>query len=49
MISKGIGISYIPFIWIPQIYIAQGTLQSVMCQPGWEGALGESGYVYMCG
>ena len=29
--------------------IAQGTLFNVMWQPGWEGSLGENGYVYMQG
>ena len=29
--------------------IAQGTLFNVMWQPGWEGSLGESGYMYMYG
>ena len=29
--------------------IAQGTLLSVMRQLGWEGNLGENGYVYMYG
>ena len=24
-----------------------GALLSVMCQPGWEGSLGENGYMYM--
>ena len=28
-------------------YIAQGTLLDVMWQPGWEGSLGENGYMYM--
>ena len=28
---------------------AQGTLLNVMWQPGWEGSLGESGYIYVCG
>ena len=28
--------------------IAQGTLLSVMWQPGWEGNLGENGYMYVC-
>ena len=27
--------------------IAQRTLLNVMCQPGWEGSLGENGYMYM--
>ena len=26
-----------------------GTLLNVMWQPGWEGSLGENGYVYMYG
>ena len=30
--------------WIPQ-----GTLLRVMWQPGWEGSVGENGYVYMYG
>ena len=30
-------------------YIAQGTLLNVRCQPGWEGSLGEKGYMYMYG
>ena len=29
--------------------IAQGTLLNVMWQPGWEGSLGENGYMYMYG
>ena len=29
--------------------IAQKTLLNVMWQPGWEGNLGEKGYMYMCG
>ena len=29
--------------------IAQGTLFNVMRQPGWEGNLGENGYMYMYG
>ena len=28
---------------------AQGTLLSVRRQPGWEGSLGENGYMYMYG
>ena len=31
------------------LYTAQGTLLSVMWQPGWEGSLGENGCMYMCG
>ena len=30
------------------LYIAQGTLLNVMGQSGWEGSLGENGYMYMC-
>ena len=29
------------------LYTAQGTLPSVMWQPGWEGSLEENGYMYM--
>ena len=29
--------------------IAQRTLLNIMCQPGWEGSLGENGYMYMYG
>ena len=29
------------------LYIAHGTLLSVMWQPGWEGNLEENGYMYM--
>ena len=37
--------------WIPtRTYcIAQGTPIGVMWQPGWEGSLGENGYLYMYG
>ena len=28
---------------------AQGTLLHVMWQPGWEGSLGEKGYIYVYG
>ena len=30
-------------------YTAHGTLLSVMCQPRWERASGENGYMYMYG
>ena len=30
-------------------FIAHGTPLNVMCQPGWEGGLGENGYVYTYG
>ena len=29
--------------------IAHGTLLNVMWQPGWEGSLGENGYMHMYG
>ena len=29
--------------------MAQGTLLNIMWQPGWEGSLGENGYMYMYG
>ena len=32
----------------PTVCIAQGTLINVMSQPGWEGSLGENGYVCVC-
>ena len=36
--------------WITRTYcIAQGTLLNVMWQPGWEGSLGENGYLYTYG
>ena len=31
------------------LYTAQGTLLSVISQPGWEGSLGENGYMYTYG
>lgn len=31
------------------IYILHGAPLSVMRQSGWEGDLGEDGYMYMCG
>ena len=34
--------------WYPYC-IAQGTLLNVIWQPGWEGSLGENGYVYLYG
>ena len=33
----------------PTYCIVQGTLLNVMWQPGWEGSLGENGYMYMYG
>ena len=34
---------------IPRTYcVAQGTLLNVRCQPGWEGSLGEKGYMCTC-
>ena len=36
------------FKWITRTYcIVQGTLLNVMWEPGWEGSLGENGYMYM--
>ena len=36
--------------WITRIYcIAQGTLLNIMWQPGWEGSLGENGYISVYG
>ena len=40
------------FKWITNkalLYIAQGTLLDDRWQPGWEGSLGENGYMYMYG
>ena len=39
---------YLKWITNTVLFIAQGTLLNVMCQPGWEGRLGENGYMYMC-
>lgn len=30
-------------------YIVQGTLLNVMWKPGWEGSLGQNGYMYTYG
>ena len=35
--------------WITNFGIAQGTLLNVVWQPGWEGSLGKSGHMDMCG
>ena len=32
---------------IQALLLTQGTLLNVMWQPGWEGNLGENGYVYV--
>ena len=32
-----------------RLLYTQGTLLNVMWQPGWEGSLGENGYMYMYG
>ena len=37
---------YVKWIAKRTYYIAHGTLLSVTGQPGWEGSLGENGYVY---
>ena len=33
----------------PTVYVTQGPLLNVMQQPGWEGGLGENGYMYTFG
>ena len=35
---------YLKWVTNKDLLIAQGTLPSVMWQPGWEGSLGEYGY-----
>ena len=36
--------------WITSTYcVVRGTLFNVMWQPGWEGSLGENGYIYVYG
>ena len=40
---------YLKWITNRTYCIAQGTLLNVMWQPGWEGSLGENGYMYMYG
>ena len=35
--------------WIANKDLQYRTLLSVMGKPGWEGRLGENGYMYMCG
>ena len=39
------------FKWIIKTVLlySRGTLLNVMWQHGWEGSLGENGYMYMCG
>jgi len=45
---SGSGLVAACFKWGGTIHcIASGTLLSVMWQPGWEGSLGENGYMYM--
>ena len=39
---------YLKWITNKGLHIARETLLSAMCQPGWEGCLGENGYMYMC-
>ena len=38
---------YLKWITNKTYYRAHGTLLSVIRQPGWEGNLGENGYMYM--
>ena len=40
---------YLKWIVSKDLLIAHGTLLSIMWQPGWEGSLGENGYMYMYG
>ena len=40
---------YVKWITITSYFIAQRTLFNVLWQPGWKQALGEDGYMYMCG
>ena len=40
---------YLKWITNKDYCIAQGTLLNVMWQPGWEGSLGENGYMYVYG
>ena len=40
---------YVKWITIMSYFIAQRTLFNVLWQPGWKQALGEDGYMYMCG
>ena len=37
---------YLKWITNKDLHIAQGTLLNALCQPGWEGYLGENGYMY---
>ena len=37
---------YLKWIINKYLLITQGTLLSIMWQPGWEGSLGENGYMY---
>ena len=39
---------YLKWITNKDILWTQGTLLNVMWQPGWEGSLGENGYMYIC-
>ena len=39
---------YLKWITNRSYCIAQRTLLNVMWQPGWEGSLGENGYIYIC-
>ena len=40
---------YLKWVTTQTYCIAHGTLLSVMWQLGWEGSLGEKGYMYMYG
>ena len=39
---------YLKWITNRTYCIAQGTRLNVMWQPGWEGSLGENGYMFIC-
>ena len=40
---------YLKWITNKDLLNSNGTLPNVMWQPGWEGCLGENGYMYMYG
>ena len=49
-IVREFGIDMYTLLYLKGTYcILQGTLLNVMWQPGWEGSLGENGYMYMYG
>ena len=40
---------YLKWITKKELLYIKVTPLNVMLQPGWEGSLGENGYMYMCG